>query len=237
MKYAIILSSIITISSITYAFSIETDPQKILEQENREKILTCMENVHASTGSAYQLQKEIEKCSKIWLKTIIWTASGAIVPPPQWYTKKHTLILSGSHDYRQYAYLHPWVAGWKNNNPSGLTWWVSNILKWHWDYAWIDYKKGTARPANEKWHYILFGSVEHGIRAKMISIRERWWEATVAHFLSGWGTDHIKLSFSTNKRIKELSEDEFMELFIQQLKKESPGYISRLVEDWILIIN
>lgn len=250
-----ILITIIATWSIVYWLSQENLEEK-LEKENREILKEyakeqrdCYAN---ATWTSNQIFKKYDSCSnrpKPKLKTIswdwnngsgevIWTHStGITVPPSQWYTKKHTLILTGSHDYRKYAHLHQWVAWWRNNNPSGITWWVSNTLKWLWDDAWIDYKQGTARPKNEKGYYILFGSVEHGIRAKMISIRERWWNATVSHFLSGWWTDSIKLSFSTDKRIKELSEQEFMELFVQQLRKESPGYISQLVKDWILIIN
>lgn len=239
-KYAIPTLILALVSVSVYAFNLDTDPRVLIEKENREKILKCLEDVYAQTGSTNMIRK-IKFCESLPLLEITDNAkatTGSVIPvPPKWYTKKHTLILTGSHDYRQYAHLHPWVAWWRNNNPSGMTWWVSNILKWLWNDAWIDYKRGTARPKNEKGYYILFGSVEHGIRAKMISIRERWWKATVSHFLAGWGTDSIKLSFPTDKLIMELSEQEFMELFVQQLKKESPWYISQLVKDWILIIN
>ncbi len=235
-KYAIPTLILALVSVSVYAFNLDTDPRILIEKENREKILKCLEDVYAQTGSTNMIRK-IKFCESLPLLEIWTHSTGSTVPPSQWYTKKHTLILTGSHDYRQYSHLHPWVAGWKNNNPSGLTWWVSNTLKWLWNDAWIDYKRGTARPKNEKGYYILFGSVEHGIRAKMISIRERWWKATVSHFLAGWWTDSIKLSFPTDKLIMELSEQEFMELFVQQLKKESPWYISQLVKDWILIIN
>lgn len=258
--FTILITWLITYS-ITYALSQETTQEK-LERENKAILETyakeqrdCYDN---ATGSSIEISQKYDLCKlrpKPQLKTISWdwnswssgevikvnnakATTGSVIPvPPKWYTKKHTLILTGSHDYRQYAHLHPWVAWWRNNNPSGMTWWVSNILKWLWNDAWIDYKRGTARPKNEKGYYILFGSVEHGIRAKMISIRERWWKATVSHFLAGWWTDSIKLSFPTDKLIMDLSEQEFMELFVQQLKKESPWYISQLVKDWILIIT
>lgn len=239
-KYAIPTLILALVSVSVYAFNLDTDPRILIEKENREKILKCLEDVYAQTGSTNMIRK-IKFCESLPLLEITDNAkatTGSVIPvPPKWYTKKHTLILTGSHDYRQYAHLHPWVAWWRNNNPSGMTWWVSNILKWLWNDAWIDYKQGTARPKNEKGYYILFGSVEHGIRAKMISIRERWWKATVSHFLAGWWTDSIKLSFPTDKLIMDLSEQEFMELFVQQLKKESPWYISQLVKDWILIIT
>ena len=234
MKYAILLLSLIAISSTIYAFSIETNPEKIIEEKNREKILDCLDGIQSMTW-AKEMKKKINFCQSLPLLQI-WTASGAIVPPPpKWYTSKHSLVLTGSHDYR--VYLDRNWAVWRNNNPSWITWWVSNTLKWLWNESWIDYKKWTLRPAREWWNYVLFSTIEHWLRAKIISIRERWWKATVAHFLSWWWTDYVKLSFDTNKKISELSEWEFAELFIQQLKKESPGLISQLVSDWILIIN
>lgn len=231
----------------------KTNTQK--NEDFRRELLDCIESQTwtntalleqfsaCSNRQKPQLQEYVGRDRDSGSGNEINTKKGKLAPTPseppsrKWYTKKHTLILKGSHDYRQYAYLHPWVAWWRNNNPSGLTWWVSHALKWLWDTAEIDYERGTARPKVEKWHYILFGSVEHGIRAKMISIRERWWNATVSRFLSGWWTDYISLSFDKSKLIKELSEEEFMELFINQLKKESPWYISQLVKDWILVIE
>lgn len=67
MKYTLIFLSLAFIASVTYALSIETDPSKIIEQANRQKILSCMENVQSFTGSAYKMQKEIDKCAKLEL--------------------------------------------------------------------------------------------------------------------------------------------------------------------------
>lgn len=178
---------------------------------------------------------DYDKCGEE-LNTIL---SGTLTPrselPSQWYTSKHSLVLTGSHDYRIYADRKG--ASWKNNNPSWITWWVSNTLKWLWNESKIDYQKWTLRPAREWWNYVLFATIEHGLRAKVVSVRERWWKATVEHFLAWWWTDYVKLSFSTDKIISELTEEEFAELFIQQLKKESPWLVSQLVKDWILVIN
>ena len=225
---------------IIWSGKIDSDIECLTLFSNENEQFTCWQSWadYLKNKPARELKWNLNESNFREWKNNAKATTGSVIPvAPKWYTKKHTLILTGSHDYRQYSHLHPWVAGWKNNNPSGLTWWVSNTLKWLWNDAWIDYKQGTARPKNEKGYYILFWSVEHGIRAKMISIRERWWKATVSHFLAGWWTDSIKLSFPTDKLIMDLSEQEFMELFVQQLKKESPWYISQLVKDWILIIN
>lgn len=197
--------------------------------------------VQAKLEYCYDNRLDSEKCEEVmnggWKLT--WTGKLAPTtsePPSQkWYTAKHSLILTWSHDYRVYKDRNGAV--WRNNNPSGLTWWVSNTLKWLWKENWIEFSKWTLRPKNEKGNYILFSSIEHGLRAKVIAIRERWWKATVKHFLGGWWTDYVKLSFSTEKIISELTEEEFAELFIQQMKKESPWLVSQLVKDWILIIN
>jgi hypothetical protein len=49
MKYAIIALSLALLASTVYALSIETDPEKIIEKQNREAILECLENVQSST--------------------------------------------------------------------------------------------------------------------------------------------------------------------------------------------
>lgn len=230
-----IVSSIIVWATV-YGFSYESDPSVLLEKKNRETVTECIENLDHFTWSTIELQREAEKCAKIQLRTITWTATGASIPvPPKWYTAKHSLNLSGSHDYRIYPERR-WAV-WRSNNPSGLTWWVSKELKRLWDESNIKYSKWIARPVNEWWYYVLFLSIEDGLRAKVIAIRERWWKATVGHFLAWWWTDHVDLSFNKWKTISELSEWEFAELFIQQLKKESPWLVSQLVKDWILIIH
>lgn len=234
-QYLLIIGFSVLAGATVYGLTNEQDPYILIERQNREDILECTDKLDSFTGSSQQLQKELEKCSKIQLKTITWTSTpdnkGV---PPKWYTAKHSLVLSGSHDYRIYSARNGAV--WKNNNPSGITWWVSNVLKWLWDERWIDYKIWTARPKKEWWNYVLFWTIEHGLRAKVISIRERWWKATVAQYLWWWGTDYVKLSFPISKKISELSDEEFAELFIQQMKKESPGLTTQLVNDWILLI-
>lgn len=225
----------------SYAFMPDYTPEQLAERKNKQVIKQCIESI-SYEDTVSQVQRAIETCRELELIQVITpkvekpTATGSEIPvPSQWYTKKHSLNLSGSHDYRIYS-DRKW-ASWKNNNPSWLTWWVSNTLKWLWDKSWIKYEKWTYRPKNEWWNYILFSSIEEGLRAKVISIRERWWKANVGHFLTGWWTDHVPLSFSKSKIISELSDEEFAELMIEQLKKESPWIVSQLVKDWILIVE
>ncbi len=89
-KYAIPILSIALISSIAYAINIETNPEVIIENENRERIIECLENVYSQTGSK-DMKKQIKKCESIQMLSITWTASGAIVPPPWWQGKDISL--------------------------------------------------------------------------------------------------------------------------------------------------
>lgn len=248
-KYAIPTLILALVSVSVYAFSSQESLEEKLEEENKQLLedfareqSTCYTT---ATWTSYEISQKHDACSHRQmpnLRTITWTWSnakattGSVIPEAsQWYTSKHQLILSGSHDYRIYS-DRKW-ASWKNNNPSWLTWWVSTTLKWLWKERWIEFEKWTLRPKREGGNYIRFWTIEQWLRAKVVSIRERWWKANVAHFLAWWWTDYVKLSFSTDKIISELTEEEFAELFIQQLKKESPWLISQLVKDWILIIN
>ena len=233
----LIIISLLIGFGISYAFT--DSPEIRIEKENKQAIRECLSWIDYESTSN-QILRATETCSQLELKKIIGgnklNATGGIAPvPPKQYTKKYTLILTGSTSYTKYS-DRKW-AGWKNNNPSWLTWWVSNTLKWLWDNAWIRYKKGSPRPAKEKGNYIYFETVEEGLRAKIIAIRDRWGNATVSHYLNWWGTDSIVTSFSQSKIIKELSEDEFMELFVQQLSKETPQYVEQLIIDKILKQN
>lgn len=81
MKYAMPLISLITVSSTIYAFSIETDPHKIIEKENRDAILECLENVYTANWSS-DMKKQIRFCESLPLLSITWTlATGSIVAP------------------------------------------------------------------------------------------------------------------------------------------------------------
>lgn len=95
MKYALYLVSLIAISSTIYAFSIETDPQSILEKENRKKFSNCLESLESYTGSLDSLRKEINKCENLEIRTI-WT--GNLAPttsePPSRRLQKETNVLN-----------------------------------------------------------------------------------------------------------------------------------------------
>lgn len=223
-----------TVSAYTY-FTTTTIDEVRAQFEKTEKAKSDLQQIRNEYCNDKTPDGEKIDYNLCWQEiNKLLSATGGISPVP-WYTSKHSLVLTGSHSYVKYS--NRLGASWKNNNSAGLTWWVSPTLKKLWTDAGIRYRKGSLRPANEKGNYIYFETVEEWLRAKIIAIRERWGKATVEHYLAGWGTDYLKLSFDQSKIIKDLSDAEFTELFVQQMKKESPGYTSQLVQDWILIIE
>ena len=260
----IVSGLIIAIAGTTYGFSSKSSQEIIAESIRKSNIEINIRNTATveaykqsiagcttQTGSNTEVLQKLSTCinrPKPKLEELLsdWNSNSGtvdnakastmrVIAEPSGYTTKHILVLTGSHSYVQYS--HRLGASWKNNNSAGLTWWVSPTLKQLWIDAGIRYKKGSLRPANEKGNYIYFETVEEGLRAKIIAIRERWGKATVEHYLAGWGTDYVKLSFDKSKTISQLFDAEFTELFVQQMKKESPGYTSQLVLDKILIIQ
>lgn len=82
MKYAIPFLILSLVAVTAYALSIEQDPNILIEKENREKILKCLDDVYSETGSTDMIRK-IKFCESLPLLKITWTHStGSTVPPP-----------------------------------------------------------------------------------------------------------------------------------------------------------
>ncbi len=141
-------------------------------------------------------------------------------------------IGSGSHDVRPEAYYHPGVAGWKNNNPSGITLW-SKALEQAFTDAGIAWFIGSARPANEGSFYYAFPDLENGMRAKLLIIRRSYQNSTIATYLARWGTDTVVTSLDTSRTIDSLSESELLSLAKAQIRKESGDLADYIFENVI----
>lgn len=81
-KYAIPTLILALVSVSVYAFNLDTDPRILIEKENREKILKCLEDVYTQTGSTNMIRK-IKFCESLPLLEI-WTHSTGSTVPPQW---------------------------------------------------------------------------------------------------------------------------------------------------------
>lgn len=83
-KYAIPTLILALVSVSVYAFNLDTDPRVLIEKENREKILKCLEDVYAQTGSTNMIRK-IKFCESLPLLEITDNAkatTGSVIPVP-----------------------------------------------------------------------------------------------------------------------------------------------------------
>ena len=142
-------------------------------------------------------------------------------------------IGTGSNDVRPLAYKYPWVAGWKNNNPSWITLW-SKALEKEFDNANILWFVWSARPANEKSFYYGFPDLENGMKAKILIIKRSYKNSTVKSYLKIWGTDSIDSDIDRNRIIWDLSDTELLSIIKSQIKKES-GSLSDYIFNKIII--
>lgn len=159
------------------------------------------------------------------------TTTGSVIPVPP--SKTICTIGTGSHDVRSLAKNYPWVAWWKNNNPSWITL-GSKQLEKAFDEAWILWTVWTARPANEWSNYYWFPDLENWMKAKLLIIKRSYKSSTIAQYLRVWGTDGINTHLDTSRTIASLSDDELLLLTRKQIQKES-GTLSNYIFNNVII--
>ena len=199
------------------------EEQKKVDLDNLKILSYC--NEYASGAKADERQKAQYDCYRTQRIPDIdipdlstWTVDTAKTVLPSW--SYQCSIGQGSHDVRQYAKFHPWIASWKNNNPSGITMW-STALQNEFDKAGIEWEKGTLRPANEWNRYYAFPDLENGMRAKLLIIKRSYKEATISQFLAKWWTDSIPTGLDKNRKIWSLTDSELLSFLRLQIQKES----------------
>lgn len=146
--------------------------------------------------------------------------NGTPVSAEPWRDEIQCAIGTGSHDVRHLAKHYPWVAGWKNNNPSGLSL-GSKALEKAFDDAGIRWFVWTPRPKNEGSHYYGFPDLENGMKAKLLIIRRSYRNHTISSYLTKWWTDEIPTTLSRTRTIWSLSDSELIQLIKPQIRKES----------------
>lgn len=135
---------------------------------------------------------------------------------------------------------YPNEAAFKNNNPTWMTWWISEELKWMLDKAWIKYNIGTARPEAEWWNYIKFASVDDGMKAYQIMLTQRWDD--INSRLQKWVWTSEWPTYAANlmqkawipmwTKFSELNETQLLDLMSYQLQKESPNFYKEVILWW-----
>lgn len=165
-KIIIPLLSISLLSSIIYATSIETNPETIIEKENRETILKCVSMLHSSTWSN-DMKKILKECESIPLRSITWTHStGSSVLPPKWLEISNGDEKSQNHISSSETDSIKTSTGTKNETISlnDKFWKTYEIaiplirkyewlqLRAYWDYNWYSIGYGTR--AKHAWEVI-----------------------------------------------------------------------------------
>ena len=202
------------------------EEQSQIDRDNLKILSYC--NEYASGAKADERQKSQYDCYRTQripdidipdIETNSWTlTTGQKTVVPSW--SYQCSIGQGSHDVRQYAKLHPWIAWWRNNNTSWITM-GSVALQNEFDRQGIQWEKGTLRPANEWNRYYAFPDLENGMRAKLLIIKRSYKDSTISQFLARWGTDSIPTTLDKNRKIGSLSDSELLSFLRLQIQKES----------------
>ena len=199
--------------------------QEQINKDNLKILSYC--NEYASGAKADERQKAQYDCYRTQripdidipaIETNSWTSGTGKTVLPSW--SYQCSIGQGSHDVRQYAKFHPWIAWWRNNNVSGITM-GSTTLQNEFDRQGIQWEKGTLRPANEGNRYYAFPDLENGMRAKLLIIKRSYKDSTISQFLARWGTDSIPTTLDKNRKIGSLSDSELLSFLRLQIQKES----------------
>ena len=163
-----------------------------------------------------------------------WTADSTPASAEPWYNQVQCAIGTDSHDVRHLAKNYPWVAGWKNNNPSGITL-GSKALEKAFDDAGIKWFIGTARPKNEGSHYYGFPDLENWMKAKLLIIKRSYKNHTISSYLRIWWTDEIHTEIPKSRTIGSLSDSELISLIKPQIRKESGKDFTDFIFENVLI--
>lgn len=216
------------------------EEQAQIDRDNLKILSYC--NEYASGAKADERQKAQYDCYRTQripdidipsIETNSWTlTTGHKTVVPSW--SYQCSIGQGSHDVRQYAKFHPWIAWWRNNNPSGITM-GSTTLQNEFDRQGIQWEKGTLRPANEGNRYYAFPDLENGMRAKLLIIKRSYKDSTISQFLARWGTDSIPTTLDKNRKIGSLSDSELLSFLRLQIQKESGKAFADYVYNNVII--
>jgi len=214
--------------------------QSQIDRDNMKILSYC--NEYASGAKADERQKAQYDCYRTQripdidipaIETNSWTLDNrAKTVVPSW--SYQCSIGTGSHDVRQYAKFHPWIAWWRNNNTSWITM-GSVALQNEFDKASIIWEKGTLRPANEWNRYYAFPDLENGMRAKLLIIKRSYKDSTISQFLARWWTDSIPTTLDKNRKIGSLSDSELLSFLRLQIQKESGKAFADYVYNNVII--
>ena len=174
---------------------------------------------------------EFTYTKNVWTTT---TASG-LTTAETVRTAWNVLIGGMGTDLRESNYVSkfPNNASFKNNNPAGLTHWISSKLQAKLEAAGINLEEWTSRPTNEGGSYIGFETLDDGLSAMKIAFYDTGW-TDVRSRLEAWKwawTDAEKKAYvdkimndtfgsTDNRDFSSLSSIEKEQLLVNHLKRE-----------------
>lgn len=132
---------------------------------------------------------------------------------------------------------YEWEASFKNNNPTWMTFWVSNNLKSLFKDAWINFTRGTDRPTAEGWNYIKFDNVQDWLDAYSIALTQAGSQDIYSRLKTWVGTSEWdsyatwlmeQAGITKWTKFSELNDEQLGSLMSAQLKKESPNFYNEL---------
>ncbi len=152
---------------------------------------------------------------------------------------------------------HPNEASFKNNNPTWLTWGISQNLKSLFTKAWLAYIQWTPRPKSEwgkdeYWErtiptfYIKFSTIEEWLKAYQIAFTQAWTEDIYSRLLQwkSWNlyaidTDTTSYASSILEnsclsiwdKFSDLNDSQKNNLFLAHLQRESPALYTILTSE------
>ncbi len=126
-------------------------------------------------------------------------------------------------DARPFASQYPNQARAKNNNPAGIT--RNDTFAQTLTNAWIQFQKGTQRPANEGWSYFSFPDLAEWFKAYNILWKSPSYQnLTVQQALNRWWTGNVPwIEQYLNQKVSSLDDATLSSIQQAQLKKESPS--------------
>ena len=132
---------------------------------------------------------------------------------------------------------YEWEASFKNNNPTWMTFWVSNNLKSLFKDAWINFTKGTDRPTAEGGNYIKFDNVQDWLDAYSIALTQAGSQDIYSRLKTWVGTAEWdsyatwlmeKAGITKWTKFSEINDEQLGSLMSAQLQKESPNFYNEL---------
>lgn len=203
-----------------------------------EQAISQLEQEIRSTNRYKQMITPEQTSTQDWAKL----SDGTLYNQRTWETRSVWATWEWLWDLRSLASQFPWQAWAKNNNPAWITW-NANFDTWKWTAAllkeaWINFTKGTSRPASEWGSYVSFDTIEDGLKAQRIIMTQTYGNSTVEQMLGKWVWTWEALNYAKQvawnawidlkTKVNSLNDNQISQLQMAKIQKESPGLFNIL---------